>query len=126
MKNLIFILLIACIVLTSGCATIFTGTKQKVTFISNAKGKVFQNLTEIGNTNEPIKVKRKDLVKLYTIKADGFKDKSIELKIKNNPACWLNVPFCFVGIGLIGAYLDAENGANIKTAKTVTVDLESK
>ncbi|MGZ5548991.1 MAG: hypothetical protein ACXWFZ_13690, partial [Nitrososphaeraceae archaeon] len=66
------------------------------------------------------------LIKLYTIKSEGCRDKSIELKIKTNPAFILNIPFCFFGIGLIGAYFDTANGAQMKTAKTVTVDLECK
>ena len=111
-KNIIPICVII-LVLTTSCATILTSTKQRVTFKSNAEGKVYQNLTEIGETNKIIKIKRKDLVKLYTIKSEGYNDKAMELKIKSNPAFLINLPLCFFGIGLITSYLDVLNGANI-------------
>ena len=125
-KNTISLLLIGAITLTTSCATLFTGTKQKITFKSNIDGVVYQNLKEIGKTNTTIKIKREDLVKLYTIKATGCPDKSIELPIKLNPAYIINIPFCFVGIGLLGAYLDAVNGADKKTSKVINVDLDCK
>lgn len=127
MKNkIISILLLSVILLNCGCATIFTGMKQKVTFKSNSDGTVYQNLTPIGKTNEAIKVKRRDFIKLYTIKSDGCTDKSIELKIKANPVCFLNIPLYFVGLGVIFAFADIATGANMRTDKIVNVDLECK
>ena len=122
----ISIILLSIVLLNSGCATILTGTKQKVTFKSNADGKVYQNLTEIGNTNQVIKIKRKDLVKLYTIKTDGCTDKQIELPIKTNPAFFLNIPFAVFGYGLLWPYMDLATGANIKTTKIINVEVECK
>ena len=53
MRNItISLFLISAILLNSGCALILTGSKQKVTFKSDYDGKVYQNLTEIGKTNE--------------------------------------------------------------------------
>ncbi len=127
MKNkTISIILLSIIILNSSCATLFTGAKQKVTFKSNAEGKVYQNLTEIGKTNQVIKIKRKDLVKLYTIKTDGCTDKQIELPIKSNPAFLLNLPFALFGYGLLWSYVDLMNGANMKTTKIINVEIECK
>lgn len=127
MKNkIISILLLSVMLFNSGCATIFTGMKQKVTFKSNLDGTVYQNLTAIGKTNEEIKVRRKDFIKLYTIKSDGCTDKSIELKIKPNPVCFLNIPLYFVGLGVIFAFADIATGANMRTDKIVNIDLDCK
>lgn len=124
MKTKIILIAIMSSFLFSSCATMFTGTKQKVTFKSNVDGKVYQNLSEIGKTNEPIKIKRKDLVKLYTIKTEGCTDKQFELPVKSNPAALLNIPFAFFGYGIIWAYIDESNGANMKTNKIIEVNVE--
>src|ERR1700761_7732020 len=84
-------LLCASILLTTSCATILTGSRQSVTFKSNVNGRVFQNLTEIGKTNEPIKIYRHDIRKLYTIKSDGCPDKQFELPSKTNAVFYLNI-----------------------------------
>lgn len=126
MKKSISIILLAITILSSGCATLFTGTKQKVTFKSNADGKVYQNIKEIGKTNQVIKIKRKDLVKLYTIKTDGCPDKQIELPIKTNPAFILDIPFAIIPYGLLGSYIDVANGAHMRTNKIIIVDFECK
>lgn len=56
------VLFIAVVFMTS-CATMFSGSKQKVTFKSNVSGTVYQNLKEIGKTNEPIKLNKCDFNK---------------------------------------------------------------
>lgn len=122
----ISILLLSIILLNSGCATLFTGTKQKIMFKSNIEGTVYQNLTSIGKTNEEIKIRKRDFVKLYTIKSDGCIDKSIELKLKPNFVTFLNIPFYFVGLGVVFALADIATGANVKTDKIVNVDLDCK
>jgi len=119
-KTITSILLCLTILFSSSCATILTGTKQKVTFKSNVNGKVFQNLAEIGKTNEVIKIKRHDLTKLYTIKADGFQDKQFELPVRSNPVFYLNILF---GVFVTG-YFDLATGAIIKTDKEINVTVE--
>ncbi|WP_276979099.1 hypothetical protein [Flavobacterium filum] len=110
------------LLLMTSCATILTGTKQKITFKANADGTVYQNLTEIGKTNVQLKVKKKDLYKLYTIKADGYKDKQLELNVKGNPIFYVNILF---GLFITG-YFDLATGAILKTDKEVNVTLEKK
>lgn len=118
------IILGALLLTLSSCATIFTGSKQKVTFQSNMEGKVYQNLTEIGKTNQELKIKRKDLIKLYTVKADGCGEKQFELPLKTNGVFYLNLPFALFGYGLIWSYVDLSNGAQIKTDKVIIVDFD--
>ena len=126
MKKITFGAIIAVLLITTSCATIFTGTKQKVTFKSNAQGKVICNLKEIGSTNQEIKVYRRDMVKLFTIKAEGCIDKQIELPLRTNPAFFVNIPFIFTGVGLLGAYWDVANSSNIKTQKIIEVEVDCK
>ncbi len=116
-KKITSIALSAILLLSTSCATILTGSKQKVTFKSTVQGKVYQNLTEIGKTNEVIKIKRKDLPKLYTIKADGCEDKMIELPIHGNPVFYVNILF---GVFVTG-YFDLVFGAHMKTDKVIDV-----
>ena len=125
-KNSMLILFIGASMFFSSRATIFTGMKQKVTFKSNVDGTVYQNLTSIGKTNEEIKIRKKDFVKLYTIKSDGCTDKSIELKLKPNFVTFLNVPLFFVGVGVVAALVDVVTGANMKTDKIVNIDIDCK
>lgn len=120
-------IILGALLLTLGsCATMFTGAKQKVTFQSNMDGKVYQNLTEIGKTNQELKIKRKDLVKLYTIKTEGCGEKQFELPIKTNGVFYLNLPFALFGYGLIWSYVDVGNGAQMKTENVIIVDFDCK
>lgn len=122
MKKLSMGVLCAALILMTSCATILTGSRQKVTFKCNVDGKVYQNLTEIGKTNEPIKIRRRDIPKLYTIKSDGCPDKQFELPIKMNAVFFVNL---LNGLW-IGGYLDLANGANIKTDKVIEVNVDCK
>jgi len=123
MKNKIpFFLMLSIILLNSSCATIFSGMKQNVTFKSDVEGKVYQNLTPIGKTNEVIKIKRKDIPKLYTIKSDGCPDEQLELPIKFNPFFLLNI---LNGV-YIGGYLDLAYGTNLRTDEIINVDSKCK
>ena len=124
--NIFIIGMLLLTLMNSSCCLMFSGKKQSVTFKSNASGKVYQNLSVIGNTNEEIKVNRKEMVKLYTIKADGCVDKSFELPVRENPIAWLDVPFAFLGYGLIWSMFDESSGANMKTNKEIKVDLDCK
>lgn len=121
-KTFLSFSLCSILLFTTSCATILTGSKQKITFKSNAQGKVYQNLTEIGKTNEQLKVKRRDLTKLYTVKADGYQDKQFELSVRGNPVFYVNILFgCF-----ITGYFDLVWGGNMKTDKEVNVTLDKK
>ncbi len=126
-KSIVLGILCIIIIITTGCATMFTGTKQKITFNTIAEGTVYQNLSMIGKTNQVIKVRRKDLVKLYTVKAEGYHDKQFELDIRTNPAFYLNLPLCFAfGCGIIWAYVDVAYGAQLKTDKIINVEMVKK
>lgn len=107
--------------ITTSCATIFTGKKTTVTFKSNVEGKVYQNLTEIGKTNQPIKILKKDIVKLYTVKSDGCPDTQFELPIKATTIVLLNI----LNLNIF-ANIDYMNGCHLKTNKVVDVTVDCK
>lgn len=111
----------ALLALFSGCATILTGKTTTITFKSNSEGKVYQNLTEIGKTNQPIEILKKDIIKLYTIKSNGCPDKQIELPIRFTPIVYLNV----LNFNVF-ASLDYYNGCHMKTDNTINVDFDCK
>ncbi|MBL7909914.1 MAG: hypothetical protein JNJ41_02520 [Bacteroidia bacterium] len=119
-KTIIQFALCCTLLLASSCATILTGSKQKVTFKSNVPGTVYQNLAEIGKTNEAIKIRRRDITKLYTIKAEGCPDKKIELPAQFNPIFFVNILF---GVFVTG-YFDLVLGNNYKTEKVINVTME--
>jgi len=121
-KIILIVLVISVMVLFQKCATILTGTKQEVIFKSNANGKVYMNLTEIGETGDILKIPRNSLVKLYTIKADGCADKAIELPIKSNAIFYLNI---LNGL-FVGAYYDLLYDSHLKTDKVINVTLDCK
>ncbi len=122
MRKLTLGVFVVAIMLTSSCATILTGRKQKITFKSNVDGKVIQNLSEIGKTNEVIKVYRRDLTKLYTIKSDGCPDKQFELPVRSNHVFLLNL---LTGLW-IGGYFDLMYGSNMITDKVIDVNVDCK
>lgn len=118
-KVILFTSTLTVLLLTSSCATIFTGKTTKVTFKSNVDGKVYQNLIEIGKTNQEIVIKKKDLPKLYTVKAPNCTDKQFELPVKASLAPMMNL----LNLNLL-ASIDYMNGCHLKTDKVITVDLE--
>lgn len=90
MKKLI--LFITTALLLNSCGMMVSGTKQNVTFESNAdNASVYANYDKIGTTNVEFKLKRSDITKMYTIKADGCRDTSFVLPVRMNPYVYLDV-----------------------------------
>lgn len=119
-------LLLAVTILCPGCATLLSGSYQNVNFNCNKDGAVYQNLKEIGKTNTNISVKRRDLQKLYTVKAIGCPDKQFELPLRTNTAFLINMPLMLAGIGILTAYFDVYLGNNMATDKTIPVEVNCK
>lgn len=120
---LILALAITTTVLTS-CATVFTGSNKTVMIKSNVEAIVKMNGKEIGKTNQYIAIKRTNLIKLYQVEKDGCKTANYEFPVTINPAYYGNIPFMFIGIGIVGALWDAEMQNNWNTPKDHIVNLE--
>ena len=76
----------------SGCATIFTGTGDRITFNSKPEGaKILVNGIERGKTPSTIRVKRKLGDTYVTLKKNGFSDKTIVLEKEFNAVSIFNL-----------------------------------
>lgn len=124
MKKLTII--IACALLLSSCATVFSGTKQKVRFQSNTEGATVKlNTHPIGQTNTDISIKKRSMMGLVQISKEGCKTKEMELPLSIEPTYYLNVPVILLyGVGAIGVMWDLGNHAYLKTEKVIYVELD--
>jgi hypothetical protein len=123
MKNLIktAVVLISTLSLTS-CATILTGTSDKITFNSSPEGaKVLDAGIEKCTTPCTIKINRSLSEKTIELKKDGYQNKVIELDSKFNSISILNL------FGILGWGIDAATGSIKKyDTKVYNIELEPK
>ena len=111
-------LVLSSIILSSSCASIFTGSKRSVLFESNPSGaKIYVNGFEQGVTPTQIKVEADDRI---DFRLDGYKERVVVMDSKFNLVAILN------GISIIGWGIDALTGS-LKRVDTeyVKVDLET-
>lgn len=112
MKSKLFILAIASTLFMTSCATIFTGTKDAISFDSNPQGaNVYLDGLEVCKTPCITMVKRSLSDKLAEIKLDGYETRVITLDRKFNTVSIINLG------SLIGWGIDAATGALMKYDK---------
>jgi hypothetical protein len=106
----------------NGCATLFTGTKDRISFDSNPQGaKVLIDGIEVCKTPCEAKVKRSISDKAVEFKLDGYSTKVITLDNTFNVVSVLNLT------DIVGWGIDILTGAVMKyDRKSYTVDLEKK
>lgn len=97
-----------------------SGTKQKVTFETNAPngGKVYANFDYVGDTDKEFKLQRANIPKMYTIKAEGCRDTSIVIPQKFNNVCWADVLFP------VALMIDYGFDVHKSTDKVIKVELD--
>ncbi|MCH4552218.1 PEGA domain-containing protein [Aestuariibaculum lutulentum] len=119
MKKATIALGFASLVLTTSCASIFTGSKRTVLFESNPSGaKIYVNGFEKGITPAQIKVKADDRV---DFRIDNYKERVVVMDSKFNLVSILN------GFSIIGWGVDAITGSLKRVdTKYVKVDLEEQ
>lgn len=125
MKNKLSIVLLLGITLsTTSCASIFTGTKDKISFTSTPEGaKVFHKGTEKCTTPCTVEIPRSLSKQVVTFEKEGFASKEVKLTKTFNPVTLLNI---LLG-GAIGVGIDAATGSLTKySPKAYTVELEAK
>lgn len=110
------------LLLTSSCATIFTGTTDTIRFNSEPQGAtIYIDGLEICKTPCEYKVKRSLNDKNFEIKLDGYEARVITLDKEFNPIAILNLG------GLIGWLIDAASGSIMRyTRKGYDITLEKK
>ncbi|MBQ5888629.1 MAG: hypothetical protein IIW77_05075 [Bacteroidaceae bacterium] len=98
-KVLLFVL---CSFLFSSCGTLFTRTKQPITFIGIPKTAIYDNGKKIGVIGEDgetvIKVRKKLSDKILVAKRKGYKNTYIELDAVFNPVSIINFTNIFAWV----------------------------
>ena len=121
MKKILF--LASCFAFSS-CATILTGHNKTIMIKSNQEATIKMNGHEVGKTNQFFDVDRTNIIKLWTIEKEGCASVNYEMPQRTNWAYWANVPLCFVGVGFITGWMDAEYNNNWDTVPEHVVNLE--
>lgn len=115
--KLMILLMSGIVLLTTSCASIFTGAKRNVLFETEPTGaKVFVNGFEKGKTPVQIKVKADDRV---DFRLDDYRDRIVVMDSRFNVVAILN------GFNLLGWGIDALTGSLKRVdTKYVKVNLE--
>jgi hypothetical protein len=95
---------------TSGCATIFDGSSQPVSFDSSPKGaRIFVNGVEVGTTPLSMQMSRSKSTMILA-KKDGYEDQQLALRTKINGNFWVNIMYG----GVVGSTVDYFSDAMIE------------
>lgn len=125
MKNKLFAALLLGITLSAtSCATILTGTKDKITFNTTPEGaKVMHKGIEKCTTPCTAEIPRSLSKQMVTFEKEGFNSKEMKLTKSFNPVSLVNI---LLG-GVIGVGIDAATGSLTKySPKAYKVELEAK
>lgn len=119
LKNLIG--LVVLILMTSSCATMFTGTKSKVLISSVPPGaKIIVNGEPKGTTPATLRLKRSVFdVTTITLKLDGYENNTFEPETTFQPVTVLNL------VDPVGWAIDIATGAIVKfSPKSYEIELK--
>lgn len=107
---------------TTSCATIITGTKDKITFNSTPEGaKVLHKGVEKCTTPCTAEIFRSLSKQMVTFEKEGYVNKEVKLTKNFNAVTLVNI---LIG-GAIGVGIDAATGSLTKySPKTYNVELE--
>ncbi|KFF14866.1 hypothetical protein IW15_05380 [Chryseobacterium soli] len=122
--NLSIVLLLGIALSTTSCASMFTGTKDSISFTSTPDGaKVIHKGIEKCTTPCTADIPRSLSKQMVTFEKEGFVSKEVKLQKNFNAVTLLNILFG----GAIGVGIDAATGSLTKySPKAYTVELEAK
>lgn len=104
MKKIMVFLTVS--ILSSSCATIFTGTKQNVQISSTPPGaKIAVNGIDRGITPALVSLKKGNGTEVITLSHEGYEDKTFQPEHTFQPVAILNL------FGILGWGIDAVTGA---------------
>jgi len=114
-KSNFFIILVFASTLLSSCATLLSGTSDRITFESEPPGaEVYVDGTNVGKTNSTIEVKRKYVSqRKIEYRLDNYEILNFEIKQKIDGKYWLNVL-----VGAVPMFVDIATGAALKPKET--------
>ncbi|AKK73880.1 hypothetical protein HX13_13060 [Chryseobacterium sp. P1-3] len=124
MKNKLSVaLLLGITVSMTSCASMFTGTKDKISFTSSPEGvKVFHKGIEKCTTPCVAEIPRSLSKQMVTFEKEGYNSKEVKLTKTFNPVTLLNILFG----GAIGVGIDAATGSLTKySPKNYNVELSA-
>ncbi|WP_165852270.1 PEGA domain-containing protein [Chryseobacterium pennae] len=123
-NNLSIVLLLGIAHSTTSCATIFTGTNDKISFNSTPEGAtVFHKGVEKCVTPCTVNIPRSLSKQTVTFEKEGFNHQEVKLDKNFNAVTLLNILFG----GAIGVGIDAATGSLTKySTKKYEVELEAK
>jgi hypothetical protein len=105
-KEIQIIFICATMLLFTGCASVFSGSNQNLSFDSEPSGaQVTMNSASLGKTPLTIPVKKKLSAPIIEFKLDGYETKSLALQNAFDPIGVLNI---FIWPGFI---IDAATGS---------------
>lgn len=111
MSKLVFLGVLLFLFLLSGCASIVSGSKQKISFVSNPSGaKIFLNDVDLGDTPITVNLDRNKKDQKVEIILEGYKPFRMTLTRRINAWVWGNLLF---GV-IIGLVVDVSTGAIYK------------
>lgn len=119
LRNLIGLVIL--ILMTTSCATLFTGTKSKVLISSVPPGaKIIVNGEQKGTTPSTVKLKRSVFdVTTITLKLDGYENHTFEPETTFQPVTVLNL------VDPVGWAIDIASGAIVKfSPKSYEIELK--
>ncbi|MCU7613480.1 PEGA domain-containing protein [Chryseobacterium sp. GMJ5] len=124
MKKKLSIALLSVTLSFTSCATIFTGTKDSISFNSQPEGaKVMHKGIEKCTTPCTADIQRSLSKQMITFEKEGYKSEEVKLVKNFNAVSLLNI---LLG-GVIGIGIDAATGSLTKySPKSYTVELEAK
>ena len=93
------ILMLICALCLSSCGTLFTPSKQSITFMGTPEAKIYDNGKKLGETEEDgtttIKIRKKLSDKTLIAKKEGYKNTPIILEATFNPVSIINLTNLF-------------------------------
>ena len=93
MKKVILILI--CALCITSCGTLFTPSRQSITFVGTPKAKIYDNGKKLGEIEEDgtatIKIRKKLSDKTLIAKKEGYKNTLIVLEATFNPVSIINL-----------------------------------
>lgn len=95
-----------------GCATIFSGTRQRISFRSTPPARVLVDGFEVGTTELSVPLPRQAGTHVR-FHAEGHDEATVVLHAHPNPMTLLNIPLFLLGIipGVVGFGVDLLTGA---------------
>jgi len=119
MSRFLNVLLLGSLIFNISCASMFSGTSEKIRVRSDVPGtKLYLDDEEIGTDEATVKIAKKKLKNTYLVaKKEGCKSKKIEIETKFDPITLLGI-FLDFGIVTIGIVDWASTGAVFEAERT--------